>query len=60
MGSPICHEGEWPMAVSGFCDLKSEGYFQIVLAIVVQERYKDHPATVTEVFDVITGMEITR
>jgi len=53
MGIPVCPAGEWYMTPSAYCDLKSEEHFQVVLTIIVQERNKNYPTTVTEVFDII-------
>lgn len=52
IGHPACPEGEWYMMPSAYCDLKSGEHFQVVLTIVVQERDKNYPTTVTEVFDI--------
>ena len=53
MGAPNCPEGQWPMRVSSYCDLKTADHLQVVLTIIVQERDKNYPTTVMEVFDIL-------
>ena len=49
----MMEDGRWPMDMTAFCYLKTEGRFRIVLTIFAQKREKDHRTTVTELCDVV-------